>query len=139
VEVPLEDTVVDHKHKASSALPGPNGDGLIRGVIHRGANALEGKIVNNFARVGLKGIISIPEYLRALADYLENPPIKQVFIHPSEKPKTKKLGKRDYKKIVKFLLVTKPRSAPPEYPKSGKMSAKWEILLLQANDHFQKK
>ena len=57
------DSVVDHCHDT----------GLIRGVLHRQSNAWAGKIENSWKRFGQNNSkVSLPDALRALADYLEN-------------------------------------------------------------------
>jgi len=125
--------VVDHAHKSNAKnLNKPEEAGLIRGVIHRQANTMEGKITNSFIRYGLhKFNITLPEFLRNLADFIENPPlIHKQYIHPSEKPKEPKLMKRSYNKLVKLHKenLAKPKalqsgraSKMPEFPKSGKL------------------
>lgn len=128
VKFKLEDMVVDHKHKKKSDPCGPNGDGLVRGAINRFANALEGKITNNWKRMGLDKHIDLPTYLRNLADYLENPPCEQVYIHPSEKPKRPKLKKSCYNKLKKEYSG---RAKFPEYPKNGYLTKKLEKLFEQ--------
>ena len=136
---PLEEMVVDHKHKIkkTEAVSHTNG-GLIRGVIHRNANQIEGIIKRGFKRFGLDKMgISIPEFLRNLADYLETPPIPQKFIHPSELPRTslKRLSKTDFNRVLKYwsLMHKKPRK-PPEYPKSGRMSDQWVVWIKQSKE-----
>jgi len=123
-KVPLEEMVVDHKHKLKANPAGPNGDGLVRGAIEFRANAMEGKISNNWKRYyggdETKHPITLPEYLRNLADYLENPPCEQKYIHPSEKPKVKKLGKRVFMKIKKLYEEEYPKRKELTYPKSCK-------------------
>ena len=59
----FNDAVVDHCHDT----------GLIRGVLHRQSNAWAGKIENSWKRFGQNNSkVSLPDALRALADYLEN-------------------------------------------------------------------
>ena len=131
-KVPLEQMVVDHKHKLKANPPGPNGDGLVRGAIEFRANALEGKISNNWKRYygadETKHPITLPEYLRNLADYLENPPCEPKYIHPSEKPKVKKLGKRVFNKIAKLYKEEYPRRKELQYPKSSKPTKQIKML-----------
>ena len=131
VERPLDGMVVDHKHKLKANPAGPDGDGLVRGAIDRFANALEGKITNNWKRMGLGKYTDLPTYLRNLADYLENPPCEQKYIHPTEKPKVKKLGKRNFNKIAKLYKVDYPRRKALEYPKSCKPTKQIKLLAEQ--------
>jgi len=59
----INDSVVDHCHDT----------GMIRGVLHRQSNAWAGKIENSWKRFGRNNSkATLPEALRALADYLEN-------------------------------------------------------------------
>jgi len=136
-KVPLEQMVVDHKHKLKANPPGPNGDGLVRGAIEFRANALEGKISNNWKRYygadETKHPITLPEYLRNLADYLENPPCEPKYIHPSEKPKVKKLGKRVFNKIAKLYKEEYPRRKELQYPKSSKPTKQIKMLAERYN------
>ena len=128
IKVPLDQMVVDHKHKLKANPAGPNGDGLVRGAIDRFANALEGKITNNWKRMGLGKYTDLPTYLRNLADYLENPPCEQKYIHPSEKPKVKKLGKRVFNKIAKLYAEEYPKRKELTYPKSNKPTKQIKLL-----------
>ena len=128
VKFPSTAMVLDHKHKRKLDPIGINGDGLVRGVIHRFSNALEGKIVNNWKRMGLDKHTDLPSYLRNLADYLENPPCEQKYIHYSEIPKPKKLGKRVFNKISKLYTKEYPKRKPLEYPKSSKITKKIKQL-----------
>lgn len=130
-----EDACFDHKHKTKAEPLGEDGKGLLRGVLHFQANSWEGKVTNAFKRCGLhKFDISLPEALRNLADYIENPPMKPEYIHPNERPKPKKLGKRDFNRIIKYYFQMYPnRRKLPEYPKSGKINKELEKLLEKAN------
>lgn len=136
-KVPLEEMVVDHKHKLKANPAGPNGDGLVRGAIEFRANALEGKISNNWKRYygadESKHPITLPEYLRNLADYLENPPCEPLYIHPSEKPKVKKLGKRVFNQIAKRYKEEYPKRKELVYPKSCKPTKQIKLLAERYN------
>ena len=49
--ITLEEAVLDHQHKNKrSDINGVNGDGLIRGVLCRDCNCMEGKVWNNLKR-----------------------------------------------------------------------------------------
>ena len=105
--ISLKDMALDHKHKLKSKDASLDNGGLVRGAIEFRANALEGKIVNGWTRLFGSDIskhpISLPNFLRNLANYLENPPCPQVFIHPNEKTdKRVKASKNDYNKIAKY-------------------------------------
>jgi len=137
--IDLKDCTVDHKHKLKAQRAGPNGRGLVRGILHFQANSLEGVIAKKFKRYGLHKFITLPEFLRNMAYYLSDPPIPPKYIHWTEKPKPKKLGKRDYNRIKKYYFQIHPRAKKiPPYPKSGRMTEKWELLLKKANEIHQK-
>ena len=107
---------MDHKHKTKKEKVGENGAGLIRGILLRSANAWEGKVSNNFKRMGLHKMIDLPSALRNLANYLENPNIEQIYIHPSEIEEPKKLQKNCFKKLSKMYSVKYPERKQLKYP-----------------------
>lgn len=122
--------VLDHQHSSSKETVGVNGAGQVRGAIHRGANSLEGRITNAFVRYGLhKYSITVPEFLRNLADYLEQDNLP--YIHPTEKPKTPKLKKSSYNKLIKALKKAKHNKKIPAYPKSKKLTTGIKKLFKQ--------
>jgi len=134
-EIKWEDTTLDHKHKLKNQKPGPNSRGLVRGVLHFQANSLEGVINNKYKRYGLSKFISLPDFLRNMADYIENPPVPPKYIHWTEKPPRRKFMKSEYNLIKKYYFQICPRAKKiPQYPKSKKvyMSKKWECLLQKA-------
>ena len=116
--LPFEYAVVDHLHKTKAEETGIDGKGLIRGVIHRDVNQLEGKITNAYKRYGLNKIADLPAILRCLADYLENPPVQNT-VHPSAIPKIKKkkLSKVDAKRVYKYWPQMFPKRKPPKQTK----------------------
>jgi hypothetical protein len=137
VEVELDKMALDHIHKLVSEEASDQ-KGTIRNAIEFRANALEGKITNNWKRYfgadESKHPIDLPTYLRNLADYLEKGAYCDedgcYYIHPNERPREKKLSKRNYNKLKKlyeqeeFIPVRKnqKKKPMPEYPKSGKMT-----------------
>jgi len=109
---------LDHQHKLKSKQSGPDGDGLVRGVLCRACNCWEGKIWNNTTRY------NHPEDVNDRIKMLE----ELIFfykkgtyniIHHSEKPKEKKISKRYYNKLKK--IYSRKRKFP-KYPKSGKLT-----------------
>lgn len=129
VEVPLDQMVVDHKHRTKAEKLGENGCGLIRGVIQFQANVLEGKISNGFKRYGLHKLgVSLPTFLHNLADYLDAGTTN--LIHPSEKIKPLKIQKACYKSLCKIIGNSEK---VPEYPKSGKLTVPLEKLFAKYN------
>lgn len=136
--IKYEDSCFDHKHKNKAEPLGEDGKGLLRGVLHFQANSWEGKCTNAFQRYGLhKFGISLSEALRNLADYIEHPPMPPEYVHPNERPKAEKIGKRDFNKIIKFYFKLYPkRKKLPVYPKSGKITKELNELL-QMVDNFK--
>lgn len=146
IKVPLDKVCVDHCHRTKNQEIGNNNGGLIRGVIHLQANSLEGKISNGFVRYGLHNLgVSLPTFLRNLADYLEFS--KTNLIHPSEKPKERKITKNCYNILVKKIklsnLSSKKKEKIPAYPKSGKLTVILEKLFdkhgIQVQFYAEKK
>lgn len=108
--------VVDHVHSDNAKnLNRPEEAGLIRGVIHRQANTMEGKITNSFIRCGLhKFDITLQEFLRNLADFIEESTMTKLnYVHPSEKPKVKNLKKSSINKVVKAFKEKYPNKKLP--------------------------
>lgn len=129
-----KDCVFDHKHKRKDEpLGGPDGLGLLRGVIGKNVNTFEGRLWKNWKRYGLSEDIPLPDLLRRMADYLEKPPIEQVYVHPKERPKRKKLSKPDYYNICKYWFVQWPlKRTLPTFPKDGIQTERWNVAIHQA-------
>ncbi len=141
--VEVDKMVADHQHKLKKEKCSNwdnGGKGLIRGAIEFRANAVEGKIVNAWSRYGLdKEGFDLPTYLRNLADYLENPPAKQLtecYAYYSEKPKRIKVKISEYKRVSKYYLELHPRKRTiikkPIY-----VTPEWEELVQLTNAHIQ--
>lgn len=97
---------VDHQHLYKSDELGFCGNGLIRGVLCRDCNALEGKIWNNLHRFGKSDksdpVESRKDWLIKLIDYYNHPYYdSDPILHPKEK-RFEKLGKARYNKILKW-------------------------------------
>ena len=120
---------VDHQHKAKDAENGINGNGMVRGVICFMCNSTEGRILSRYKRSGLAAQISYSDFLRNLADYLDQPVTH--YIHPSEKPKEPKLSKAAFKKIQKLYAIDFPKKKLLDFPKSGKASKLIKELALK--------
>lgn len=77
----------------------------------------------------------LPTILRSCADYLERKHLP--YIHPSEKPKAKKLKKSSYNKLLKAY---DGKAKFPDYPTSGKLTIKLEKLFADysMNPEFYK-
>lgn len=116
---------LDHQHKKKSETNGVDGAGLVRGVLCRSCNVMEGKVWNNMTRYLQPTCVQDRvEWLEKLIQYYkkENYPL----IHPSEKPKEEIVSKRNYNKLAK---VYKGRKKFPEYPKSGKLTMGLSVLF----------
>lgn len=116
---------LDHQHKLKSNPVGPDGDGLIRGVLCRSCNVWEGRLWNNTSRYRQ------PESVQDRIDMLEELIAyykmgTHDLIHPSEKPKENKVSKRNYNKLKKEYTGKKKF---PEYPKSGKLTLGLQVLF----------
>jgi len=157
---PLSEMAMDHKHKLKAQTPGPDGRGLVRGLIHGNVNTFEGIAYKKYLRQGLQNMMPFPDLLIALGEYLKNPPCRQCYIHHTEKPKAPTFGKRDYDRICKYYFEIFPRARKlPAFPKSGikkkfkkvdgkrkayyvyraKLSNKWRKLLEAANAIHERK
>jgi len=111
---------LDHHHKRKI-----KGTGLVRGVLCRNCNSFIAKAENNCIRFAIDQS-KLPEILRSVANYLEQD--HTIFIHPSEKPKEKKLKKSSYCQLKKEYLKCPVRTLFPDYPKSGKLIKSLEKL-----------
>jgi hypothetical protein len=106
------DAVLDHSHKRRI-----KGTGLCRGVLCRMCNVFLAKAENNCTRYGI-GQKNLPKILRNIADYLDKPHTN--FIHPSEKPKPKRLTRASYNKLKK---VYDGKFMFPSFPGDNKRSS----------------
>ncbi len=111
---------LDHSHDST----------LIRNTICKKCNQIEGLYKQRWIRYGLKEVIDFPELLISLGEYLKQDHLP--FIHPSEVPKSPKLQKRSYNKLVKEInklnnYLEKKIKIPP-YPKSKRMTKKLKEL-----------
>lgn len=78
----IDDAVLDHDHKT----------GLIRGVLHRGCNAMLGKIENNMPRNRID-LERLSKFAENLISYIVAD-AKSEFLHPTFKtPEERKMGR----------------------------------------------
>jgi len=131
----LNEWTVDHQHKTKAETNGVNGAGMVRGVICFKCNSTEGRFLSAFKRSGLRYDVEFTDFIRSLADYLDQP--NTHYIHPSEKAKEPKLKKRPFNKIAKMYSEEYPKKKMLEYPKSGKatkiikeLSEKYKVPLV---------
>lgn len=134
-------SVLDHWH--SNKRDNTSEDyfkGCCRGVIHKRVNAFEGKVVNNYIRLGLRDLIDLPYLLRELANYYEYNRLHSediLYIHPSEKPKEPILTKSSYNELKKVILegnIQKDLKKLPQYrDKKQKLTKVLEELFKKYN------
>lgn len=112
------DSTLDHQHRLKKSQPiGEDGAGLVRGVLCRDCNALEGRIWNNSTRYKqLKTVQERIEFLKSLILYYSKP--KYDFIHPTEKPAQKILSKKNFNIVAKLYKQKFPKRKLLVYPKS---------------------
>ena len=126
IKMDISDAVVDHKHMTKNDVIGDNGAGLIRGCIHKNANTVEGKITSAYKRYGIEKMgISLPEFLRNLADYIEQDPLP--YIHPTETTKINKrikLKKSSYNELKKKHSLLGIKAKLPLYNEKTKKLTK---------------
>lgn len=126
-----EDTgaALDHQHRRKSDLIGVDGAGLIRGVLCRACNCLEGKIWNATTRYRQpKSVQDRIDMLKRLVKYYEK--TNYDLVHPSEKVPLKEVSKSNYNRLKKLYIGKKKF---PEYPKSGKVTLGLQSLFLEYN------
>jgi len=116
---------LDHSHKK-----GFGGTGLIRGVLCRSCNSVEGKIVRALKRFGVK-IHNMSDWLRNLADWLDKP--HYPYIHPTEK-EVIKITKTDFKALMKKYLEKYPKKVALKYPVGGKANTRLQEIIKEFND-----
>lgn len=134
---------VDHQHCTKSEELGVNGAGLIRGVLCRNCNAMEGKIWNNTKRYGVvdtdNPVKSRIEWLRNLASYYEsNFQNTKKILHPKEK-RLAKMSKSDYN-ALKTWFEDQPENQKRDgsSKKFPKYTGKWSAVFLKHLDNFER-
>lgn len=84
--------VLDHDHST----------GIVRGALHRGCNALLGKVENNYKRYGVP---SLAAFAQGVAGYLQSHAVDRTgLLHPTHKTEDEKRERRN-------LLARKRRVA----------------------------
>lgn len=111
---------VDHQHLFKSEELGVQGAGLIRGVLCRDCNVLEGKFWNACHRYGKTApedpVGSRVDWLLRLAEYYQdNYSLKDAVVHPREN-RVPKLQKSEYNRLIKFW-----KSQTTSYKKNGEL------------------
>jgi len=126
---PVKAPTLDHEH-----IKKIRGTGFIRGTICSNCNTYLARIENNAARHGLN-LRELPQTLRRIALYLEDQ--KQI-IHPTEVPKRKKVGAREWNRVKKYYFeVFSGRKNLPKRPTY--VTDKWLILKRQVDEYIERK
>lgn len=117
---------LDHQHKLNKSQQiGDDGAGLIRGVLCRECNVLEGKIWNNGTRYKqFKTVMERIAWLQSLINYYSKK--NYDMIHPSEKIIKKDISKRQFNKLQKLFKEKYPKRKILEFPKSKKLTKQLE-------------
>ena len=129
----LDGASLDHQHRISKSQEiGEDGAGLIRGVLCRDCNVLEGRIWNNSTRYKqFKTVKERIEFLKHLIKYYEQE--KYPYIHPTEKVKPKDVSKFNFNKMIKLFKEKYPKRKVPCYPKSKKLTVQLKKLFDEFN------
>lgn len=120
------DSALDHQHRTKLETIGVDGAGLVRGVLHRNCNSVEGQMLGKFKRSGVKDI-KFSDFLRNLAEYYDE--TNYNLIHPNERKEPTKMGKRIFNRISVAYRMKYPKRKPLEYPKSGLLTKKFADLI----------
>lgn len=119
---------LDHQHKRrKNDTPGVDGAGLVRGVLCRDCNSLEGRIWNAMQRhIQPKTVDDRIRWLKNLINYYNKVPLR--IVYPGETPK-RVVSKRQFNIIKKLYATDHPKAKPLEYPKSGILTKKLEQIF----------
>lgn len=122
----IVDACLDHQHKRRKAdMPGSDGAGMVRGVLCRDCNALEGRIWNAMNRCARPETVNDRiAILSALIKYYKTSGTNLVY--PGEMPRDK-IQKSVFNKLNKFWLTKHKK--PLEYPKNGIVTKKIKDAL----------
>ena len=117
------DAALDHDHQT----------GFVRGTICKKCNSLEGVWRSRVIRLGLKETLTFEELLLNMYKYLTQEQTN--YIHPSHKPKPRKLMKSSYNELKREIehcntFLKRPVKIPP-YPKSKRLTKKLSKLFIQ--------
>ena len=105
---PLTNPTLDHEH-----IRRIHGTGYIRDTCCSQCNTFIARSENNAARHAI-ALEELPDLLRNMANHLEN---KTRIIHPTEVPKRKKVGTREWNRVKKnYFKVFPGRRKLPEKP-----------------------
>jgi 5-methylcytosine-specific restriction endonuclease McrA len=124
---PVKDPTLDHMH-----IKKVKGTGRIRGTVCSMCNTFLARSENNAARHGISNK-DLPNILRNMADYLED---QKHIIHPTEIPKRKKVGIRDWNRVRKYYFKVFPnRKMLPKKPTY--VTDSWLDLKRQVDEYIE--
>jgi hypothetical protein len=122
----IKDPTLDHMHQKKV-----KGTGRIRGSICSLCNTFIARSENNSARHGIQNK-ELPDVLRRMADYLED---QKLIIHPTEIPKKKKVGTREWNRVKKYYFKIFPnRRTLPKRPTY--VTENWIELVARVTDYI---
>ncbi len=125
---PVKAPTLDHMH-----IRKVRGTGYIRAVCCSQCNTFIARSENNAMRHGLSNK-ELPSVLRRMAQHLEN---QTRIIHPTEVPKRKKVGVREWNKVRKnYLTVFPRRKTIPDKPTY--VTDTWLELKREVDDYLAK-
>lgn len=133
---------VDHQHCFKHEALGDQGAGLVRGILCRNCNAMEGKIWNNTHRYGLVDpedcVGSRIRWLESVIRYYNDNQIhKERVLHPKER-RPERLSKSEYNRLIKHY-----KSLKASYKKDGtlktppKFTGRWSKRLEELKDSLE--
>jgi 5-methylcytosine-specific restriction endonuclease McrA len=124
---PAKDPTLDHMHQKRV-----RGTGRIRGAVCSMCNTFLARSENNAARHGISNE-ELPNLLRNMADYLED---QKRIIHPTEVPKRKKVGTREWNRVKKYYFKVFPtRRTLPKKPTY--VTDSWLELKRQVDEYIE--
>jgi len=125
---PIKAPTLDHMH-----IKRIHGTGYIRAVCCSQCNTFIARSENNASRHGISNE-ELPDVLRRMADHLEN---QTNIIHPTEVPKRKKVGVREWNRIKKYYFKVFPnRKILPQKPTY--ITDSWLELKQQVDIYLEK-
>lgn len=101
---------LDHHHQKKI-----KGSGLVRGVLCRACNTYAAKCENNATRCGIQQD-DLPITLIKISNYLVAQ--QYPYLHPTEKPKVKKIKKTSYNLLIKAMKAGREKKLPT-FPEKG--------------------
>lgn len=124
---PVKAPTLDHMH-----VKRIKGTGYIRAVCCSQCNTFIARAENNAARHGISNN-ELPDVLRRMADHLEN---QTNIIHPTEVPKRKKVGTREWNRVKKYYFKVFPnRKTLPKKPTY--VTDSWLALKQQIDNYIE--